>query len=136
MKISATALLTAITLAFAAFVGGFALGRNTAGSDIQVNALYAPATTAPVAATVSPSSSSSASPETTAPGTAADSLPININTATAAQLDLIPGVGPVLAQRIIALRTELGGFSHIEDLLDVKGIGEKTLEELKPYITL
>ena len=59
---------------------------------------------------------------------------IDINAATSAQLQLIPGIGPSIAQRIIDYRTENGNFTAIEDLLKIKGIGTKTFEQMKPYI--
>ncbi len=61
---------------------------------------------------------------------------ININTATEQELTNIPGVGMVKAERIIALRKESGKFSSYEDLLRVKGIGEKTLKKMTPFMTL
>ncbi len=57
---------------------------------------------------------------------------ISVNSASATLLDTLPGVGPATAQRIIEARP----FYKLEDLLDVKGIGEKTLEKLRPFITL
>lgn len=60
---------------------------------------------------------------------------LNLNTATASQLDELPGIGPSRADAILALREKLGGkFSRTEQLLEVKGIGDKTLEKLKPLI--
>ncbi len=59
---------------------------------------------------------------------------ININTASAAELELLPGVGPVLAGRIVEYRSRVGGFRTIEQLDDVKGIGPKSLEKLRPHI--
>ena len=61
---------------------------------------------------------------------------IDINKASAAALDLLPGIGPVLAQRIVEYREEHGGFTLPEDLLAVEGIGEATLEDLREYITI
>ncbi len=58
---------------------------------------------------------------------------ININTATAKELALLPGIGEVLAQRIIDYRTESGPFESVDELTNVSGIGEKKLEQLKPY---
>ncbi|MGL4610557.1 MAG: helix-hairpin-helix domain-containing protein [Trueperaceae bacterium] len=57
---------------------------------------------------------------------------VSVNSANAALLDTLPSVGPATAQRIIEGRP----YSTLEDLLDVKGIGEKTLEKLRPFITL
>lgn len=61
---------------------------------------------------------------------------ININTASASQLDSLPGIGPVYAARIIEYRQANGGFKSVEELLNIKGIGEKTLEKLKDKITI
>lgn len=61
---------------------------------------------------------------------------ININTATEAELDTIPGVGPATAKNIINYRTEQGPFTVIEDLKKVDRIGEKTFERLKSYVTV
>lgn len=61
---------------------------------------------------------------------------VNLNLADEAALDALPGVGPVTAQAIIAWRTENGGFRSIDQLLDVKGIGDATLAELAPLVTL
>jgi len=61
---------------------------------------------------------------------------ININTATAEQLTLLPGIGEVTANAIVAYRTANGNFASVEDILNVKGIGEKTLEKIKDFIVL
>jgi len=61
---------------------------------------------------------------------------ININTANAEQLEILPRIGTKTAQSIIEYRTQNGPFKKIEDITSVKGIGEKTLEELKGYIIL
>ncbi len=73
---------------------------------------------------------------------AGDSVPepqsgglININTAPAEELDLLPGIGPVIAQRIIDYREQHGPFQSIEDIQEVKGIGEVTFEKIKDRIT-
>jgi len=61
---------------------------------------------------------------------------INVNDANAEQLALLPRVGPTVAQRIIEFREENGDFKSAEDLMLVRGIGEKTCERLVPYIRL
>ena len=61
---------------------------------------------------------------------------VNINTADSEELSLLPRVGPTVAQRILDFRQENGRFQTLEDLMLVRGIGEKTFELIKPYITL
>lgn len=60
--------------------------------------------------------------------------PVNINTATLEQLDTLPGVGEATANKIITYREENGGFKTIEDLKNVKGIGDKKFEDMKSSI--
>jgi competence protein ComEA len=67
---------------------------------------------------------------------AAASGVVNVNDAEAAELQLLPRVGPAVAQRIIDYRAENGSFKTKEDLMLVRGIGEQTFEQLAPYITL
>lgn len=62
--------------------------------------------------------------------------PIPINTANAAQLDLLPGIGPALAKRIIDYRTEHGPFTSVDDLTKVKGIGPALMEKIRAYVVL
>ena len=61
---------------------------------------------------------------------------VNLNTASIAELDELPGVGPVTAQAIVDWRTGNGGFRSVDQLLDVDGIGEKTLADLAPLVTV
>lgn len=68
-------------------------------------------------------------------GAAASGL-INLNTATAAQLDTLPGVGPVTAEAILAWRAKHGRFSRVEELQEVDGIGTKTYAQLAPKVTV
>jgi competence protein ComEA len=72
--------------------------------------------------------------EALAAGTAAGQ--INVNTATAQELQLLPRVGPSLAQRIVEFRTSNGPFKAAEELTRVKGIGEKSFALLQPYVTV
>jgi competence protein ComEA len=71
----------------------------------------------------------------TATATTTASL-ININTATVTQLDTLPGIGPVTAQSIITYRQQHGPFQHIEDIMNVPGIGPATFDRIKNLITV
>ena len=63
-------------------------------------------------------------------------MKININTAGAAELELLPGVGPALAGRIVEYREKKGAFKRVEDLDRVKGIGPKILERIREKVTV
>lgn len=63
-------------------------------------------------------------------------IKININEASAAELQKVPKIGPVLANKIIEYRLQNGNFSKIEDMINVKGIGKKTLNKIKDYLIL
>jgi comEA protein len=62
--------------------------------------------------------------------------PVNLNTATVADLQNLPGIGAATAKLIIEHRQKTGGFKKIEELMNVKGIGEKTFLKLKPMVTV
>lgn len=69
-------------------------------------------------------------------GAAEESPPrIDINRATAQELETLPQVGPVLAQRIVEFRAKQGPFKSVDDLLKVQGVGEKLLERLRDRVT-
>lgn len=70
------------------------------------------------------------------PSGASTSSPIDLNTATLEQLDTLPGVGPVLAQRILDWRTAHGRFDTVDQLRDVTGIGDSRYADLKPLVTV
>lgn len=65
-----------------------------------------------------------------------ENVRISINSGTLEELDRIPGIGPVTAQNIIDFREANGFFQSVEELIKVKGIGEKTLEKIREYISL
>ncbi|GAB2578589.1 ComEA family DNA-binding protein [Kribbella endophytica] len=73
---------------------------------------------------------------TNRPPTPTTTGPIDLNTATIDQLDDLPGVGPVLAQRILDYRTEHGRFTTIDQLQEVSGVGTKKYEDLKPHVRI
>ena len=75
-------------------------------------------------------------PEKVTPEPPKEPALVDINTATFDELQTLSGIGPVIAQRIIDYRTENGAFTSIEDLLNVKGIGEATLNKFRDRVTV
>jgi competence protein ComEA len=76
------------------------------------------------------------SQRTSASSSASASAPINLNTATAAQLETLPGIGKSTAERILEYRQKNGSFKKVEDLMNVRGVGEKSFLKLKPLVTV
>jgi competence protein ComEA len=71
-----------------------------------------------------------------ASGSSSEGGPININTASTAELETLPGIGPTLAQRIVDYREAHGPFAAIEDIIKVRGIGEGLFNEIRDLITV
>ncbi|WP_241520192.1 ComEA family DNA-binding protein [Bifidobacterium catulorum] len=109
---------------------GSASPRSPASSAASQSAASQSASSSPAA---SPSPSSDPSASATVGGTSAA---IDLNTATAEQLETINGIGPVTARKILDHRTRNGRFSNVDELLDVPGIGAKTLEKIRPHVTV
>lgn len=101
--------------------------RAVDGEQILVPAVGEVPVTAP-AAPVAPAPSAGSAPPGAAPG------PIDLNTADQATLETLPGVGPVLAQRILQWREDHGRFSSVDELAEVNGVGEKRFAELAPRV--
>lgn len=85
---------------------------------------------------LAPSAPSHAAAPAPSKGAAADAKPVDINTASATELESVPGIGKSLAQRILTFREKNGAFGSVDDLLKVQGIGEKSLEHLRPYLVV
>ena len=66
----------------------------------------------------------------------AEAKPVDLNAAGADELQSVPGIGKSLATRIVAFREKNGAFKSVDDLLKVQGIGEKSLEKLRPFVTV
>ena len=84
-----------------------------------------------------PAGGAAAPPEGTAPGAGGPpSAPVNLNTATAEQLDTLDGVGPTTAQKILAYRAQHGGFGSVSELDRIPGIGAKRMAALRDHVTV
>lgn len=94
----------------------------------------APGTAAAVEKSTAPAKA--AASDTTSEIKASKGLPkdLNINTADKEQLVALPGIGPKAAEAILAYRKDNGNFKSVEELTKVKGIGDKTLEKIRPYL--
>lgn len=117
--------LILLTCVFAAFLTGLFLGRNGNHAPVQIQTV----------SVASPATAPEAAKDAAAAPSATEPLIININTATAEQLQKLPKIGPKTAEKIIAYRSEHGAFESVSELVNVSGIGEKTLESLWDLVT-
>ena len=125
-------ILVILTCVFAAFLGGFHSGRKMNRSPVHIYQIT-PSAESQTEALEEAQDEVEAVSEETEPGVV---FPLNINTATIPELDELPGIGPVLAQRIVDYRTTCGGYKAVEELLKVNGIGEAKLMEIIDLITV
>ena len=122
MKKGGTMILVIVTAMFVAFTAGLLAGRHFTKKPVTVQPIK--------------TEYASIQGDTNTGDVSSGNGKININTASALILDTLPGIGPVLAERIISYREEHGPFSSIEDLGNVEGIGSKTLLEIFDLITV
>lgn len=126
MKNKVSVLLAVVTALFVGFTLGLFVGRNT-GSGTVTLAVSPQMQTAP---TTAATAAAETVPEETV------SFPVNINTANVDTLTALPGIGRVLAERIVAYRRQNGSFRAIEEITNVEGIGEKKAEAILDLITV
>ena len=132
-------LIAVLAMLFLAFTLGYYIGRNGNGASGESAAVlqteYAPAVTVQSSSAEKeeieiPNEETALSAEETE-----TEFPININTADAAELQALPGIGTVLAEAIISHRETFGDFETPEDIMLVTGIGEKRFEAIQSFIT-
>ena len=123
MKNPRFCILMLLTVSICAFLLGFFLGRQTGTVQLQIGAEV---TQHPVriSSPIAPTENSE------------NSFPINVNISTAQQLTALPGIGDVLADRIITYREQYGDFISLEELMDVPGISQKRFDAIKDLITI
>ena len=126
MKNKVSVLLAVVTALFVGFTLGLFVGRNT-GSGTVTLAVSPQMQTAP---TTAATDAAETVPDETV------SFPVNINTADADTLTALPGIGQVLAERILAYRQQNGSFRAVEEIMKVEGIGEKKAEAILDLITV
>ncbi len=125
MKKQPLLLLSVLTALLAAFTGGFLLGRNRNHETMIL-------TTLPAQPRHLNFSAPTLSPEADLPDI---SFPVDLNSASQLELSALPGIGEILARRILNYRETCGPFERPEDLMNVEGIGTAKLEAILDYVT-
>lgn len=127
MRKSGISTLLVTTIVFTAFTLGFFLGRNQNRNELTV--------TVPMEFATAPAMQAETVSEPTAESTEIV-FPISINHGSKEEFMALPGIGEVLAERIVNYREENGAFSNKEELLNVEGVGKKRVEEIMDLITI
>ena len=127
MKKRGITVLLLLTAVFVGLICGFFIGRNFNHSEVEISRLPKP-TEMPAASVVTSDTQPPSLPQHA-------NGKVNINTATIEELQTLPDIGPLLAQRIIDYRQQHGPFTKPADLSKVEGIGIKTLEAILDHIT-
>ena len=121
MKNHEQSILLCITVLCVGLMTGILIGRLGGNHAVQLSAY---------------DRSAEERPSQTAPYRSENIGKVNINSASAEELSMIPGIGDTYAQRIVEYRNKHGAFIQIEDLANVKGIGEGLIKTIKEYITV
>jgi competence ComEA-like helix-hairpin-helix protein len=117
------------------FLGGVYLGRTTERGLITISTSSVSPVTSVLEDSLETEEAAEAAASTEASAEASpEAGKLNLNTATLEELETLPEVGPVLAQRILDFREEYGGFIVVEELLEVPGIGDKTYEAIQNLV--
>lgn len=135
-----------MAIAFFAFAAGYYFGQGSVGTAFSVSGelqTAAPEQTAESASATPFSPSPAGTPQAEGAADAAKTVTvppaserINLNTADETQLDTLPGIGPVLARRIVEYREQNGPFQVPYEVTNVKGIGDKIFEDMEPWVTV
>ena len=130
--IQAAVVLTAL---LCVFIVGFSVGRSPEAKGVLLlSSVPAAESTAAVSEAAVPETESAPAQSSAEVSESEEIIPFDLNTATEEQLISLPGIGEEITGRIIAYRDEVGAFVSVDELLNVKGIGEKKLADIRPYL--